>query len=546
MARAPLSEAEAVRLFADRARAARGAVVVRKEDEEEVRVIVRALGANRVAIAFAAAYAETLSVSEIAARVEQLDAELAPEPEGVRARLARGEARRLEGRLSEAAEDLEEVLRQAKPGDLVAAEAHRLLGAIYRAQGRPEEALAHKERALALHEALGDPRRIAAARGEVGTALAALGRLREARAQHEHAVALHRRLKNRRQEGIELSYLGVALHRLGHLKEALRAHRAALALHEETGHRRLEGAELLHLGYVQHELGATEPAHASLVDALRVLREVGDRALEGVAMSHLGALEVEEGRAEEAGPLLHQALALHAEAGSTRHEATSQLHLAYHHEALGDEDAARAALEASLAKSAGVEPEQRAWVLALLDREDEARKVVHEDALTARAIDLLAAAFALARGAGDAARARALVVETRGSGRVASTKVRRALARLEAALAASTAEAELVVARDGGHFVTVAGERVELGRKRPLRLMIAALAERRMRAPGEGVPWQDLLGVGWPGQRVLAEAGFGRVRNAVFQLRKLGFGKLLVNQGDGYLLDPKVPMRWGA
>src|SRR5262249_29513439 len=160
--------------------------------------------------------------------------------------------------------------------------------------------------------------------------------------------------------------------------------------------------------------------------ALALLREASDRALEGVTLSHAGALEAEAGRPEVAGPLLQQALAIHREVTSPRHEAITHMHLAYHHAALGEEDEARRALERALELGAGLETETRAWLLALLGRFGEARALRIEDALTERAIRLLD----MAQAPIPPADARAALAEPR-----VGTRVRRAAARLEAALA---------------------------------------------------------------------------------------------------------------
>ncbi len=546
MAREPLGEDDAVRLFVARAADARGAPVVTDADLPYVRRIVSVLAFNRAAILLAAARATELSPKALADALDTMDRADAP-VEGVRARLSRGEAHRLLGRLPEASADLEAVLREAA-GDLHAtAEAHRLLGAVYRAQGRAEDALAHKEKALAAFTALGDKVMRAVAHGELGTALAGLGRLREARVCHEQALAAHRELGHRKHEGVELSYLGVTLHRLGHLEEARRAHEASLAIHRETANRRLEGADHLHLGYVAHELGEIDGGRAHLEQATAILREVGDRALVGVALSHAGAVEVEAGRPELAGPLLHQALALHAEAGSPRHEATTWMHLAWHHAALGEHDEAASALEraASLGHGRATE-EDEAWILALQGRHDEARGLRVEDLGTRRALALLARAGQVRAGevaamvstdTKDAADADDAMASHAGT----STRLRRASAALEAAVRASGALLE--IAADGRWFRATDGTTVDLSRRRALRLALLLLVERRSGTPGIGVTWQDLLAAGWPGERVQAEAGFSRVRNALSQLRKLGLKDNLLTRDDGYLLDPAVPLR---
>jgi hypothetical protein len=54
------------------------------------------------------------------------------------------------------------------------------------------------------------------------------------------------------------------------------------------------------------------------------------------------------------------------------------------------------------------------------------------------------------------------------------------------------------------------------------------------------LPRDALLEAGWPGERVLAEAGATRVRVAIATLRSLGLGDVLQTRDDGYLLDPDV------
>ncbi len=549
MAREPLGEEDAVRLFsahADDARGARRERPVTDADLPHVRRIVALLSFNRAAILLAAARATELSPKALADALELMDTADAP-VEGVRARLSRGEAHRLLGRLPEASADLEAVLRDAS-GDLHAqAEAHRLLGAVYRAQGRADEALAHKEQALAKFTALGDAVMRAVAHGELGTALGALGRLREARVCHEQALAAHRDLGHRKHEGTELSYLGVTLHRLGLLEEARRAHAAALAIHGETGHKRMEGADHLHLGYVAHELGELDAGRAHLERAAEILREVGDRALLGVTLSHTGALEVEAGRPELAGPLLHQALALHAEAESPRYEATTWMHLAWHHAALGEHDEAASALERAAALGRGrAAAEDEAWILALQGRFDDARGLRVEDTGTRRALLLLESAARVRNGALSPSDARARAAEASLAEGPAphagtSTRLRRAGAALDGAVRATGAQLE--IAPDGRWFRAADGTQADLSRRRPLRLALLLLVARRLAAPGTGLSWQELLSAGWPGERVQAEAGFSRVRNALSQLRKLGLKDALLTRDDGYLLDPEVPLR---
>ncbi len=84
-------------------------------------------------------------------------------------------------------------------------------------------------------------------------------------------------------------------------------------------------------------------------------------------------------------------------------------------------------------------------------------------------------------------------------------------------------------------------ESVHLHRRRALQHILHDLAVHREQAPGEALAIPRLVAAGWPGERVLADAGTERVYTAVATLRKLGLKGLLLQRDDGYLLDASVP-----
>jgi hypothetical protein len=98
----------------------------------------------------------------------------------------------------------------------------------------------------------------------------------------------------------------------------------------------------------------------------------------------------------------------------------------------------------------------------------------------------------------------------------------------------------LVVADDGRWFQAPGSARVSLERRRALRLVMQALAERRRAQPGSALSADEVLAAGWPGEKIRHQAGVLRVYNAVSSLRKLGLRRYLVSRDDGYLLDPSV------
>ena len=96
------------------------------------------------------------------------------------------------------------------------------------------------------------------------------------------------------------------------------------------------------------------------------------------------------------------------------------------------------------------------------------------------------------------------------------------------------------VGESGRWFDMPGAPRVSLQRRRALRLILKALLDRRLDAPGSALGQTELLEAGWPGERVKHEAGTLRVYNALSTLRKLGLRSVLHSRDDGYLLDPKV------
>jgi tetratricopeptide (TPR) repeat protein len=531
-----LTPQQAVRLFVARATDL-GVQIDPSRDAASIRRIAELVSWNRVGVQLAAARAKEAPLAQVVLALTTLSQVDAAELE-LRARLLRGEALRNAGDLEAAARELNAIIGDASRDPHARAEAHRHLGSVYRAQGRPADALLHKEEAVKLFAQLGDRARFALAEGEVGVALVALGRLREARVRHEKAVAAHRELGARKEEGVELSYLGVTLHRLGLLEDARRAHEAALAIHLEMGNTRLIGAEHMHLGYVAHERGELSLATQHLSNAARIFREVKDRALLGVTLSLLGAVAIEAQRFEESGALLEQALVLHAQAKSPRHEAMTRLFLSYHHADLGEHALAVRSLERALSLGRGVvEVEHEAWMLALLGRGAEAARQNVEDTCTKTALVILAVRDAFAGGKAPLTKAKASLPSPGAAG----SRVRRAGKLL--AMAVAEQQSGLRVAADAAFFVAEDGTQVDLQRRTPLRKALMLLVAERQRAPGAGVSWERVLSAGWPEQRIQPEAGFARVRNALFQLRKLGLGPILVTGDSGYFLDPRVSLQ---
>lgn len=103
----------------------------------------------------------------------------------------------------------------------------------------------------------------------------------------------------------------------------------------------------------------------------------------------------------------------------------------------------------------------------------------------------------------------------------------------------------LVVSDDARWFRRDGRDGVNLGRRGALRLLLAALVDRRVRAPGTALSMDEMIAAGWPDERIAFESAQARVYTSVQRLRALGLEELLLTRGDGYLINPSVDVRRG-
>lgn len=99
--------------------------------------------------------------------------------------------------------------------------------------------------------------------------------------------------------------------------------------------------------------------------------------------------------------------------------------------------------------------------------------------------------------------------------------------------------AVLRIGPQGTWFRAPGGARVDLSRRKPLRLILERLADERERGPA-ALPWDALLEAGWPGEKMRADAGAHRVRVAISTMRKMGLADALRTGEMGYLLDMPI------
>ena len=106
--------------------------------------------------------------------------------------------------------------------------------------------------------------------------------------------------------------------------------------------------------------------------------------------------------------------------------------------------------------------------------------------------------------------------------------------------AASGVSTELRVRADGSSFRCGSEEWCALPRGPAIRHVLTALATKRLEEPGVTLSRENLLEIGWPGQRVQEQAGAFRVHNVIKRLRKVGLRHAIQTDDSGYRLDPSI------
>lgn len=460
--------------------------------------------------------------------------------------------------------------READVG-LLAARALEARGNLRRFVGQVQESVEDFERVLAMAKAAGEPPLIASALSGLGNAATALARWHEARGLFEQALAIHVETKDRRAEGRVLAMLAATRFNEDSPIEARALLLRALSLTRATRDRAFEGIAITSLGIVGVTAGALAEARTHLGEGLRIHRELGARHWEGVTLSYLALVEQEAGRAPEATELYERAIALLREIDVRRAEGLALAGSASLRLEGGQLREAKERYQRALDLCRATSPDHEGLVLgglaAIAALEDDVTTAhdlfacadlalaPHVRPAFAAALDALRGLLDLARGraAPEAERAvheaAARLRHERAAGpaelstdvRLARRLLGRALALAAVPDAAAEAARALVVGPGGLWFKAPRSKTsVRLHRRRSLQRLLDELALQRARAPGEAVGIPRMIACGWPGERILPDAGTERVYTAVATLRKLGLRKLLLQRDDGYLLDPAV------
>lgn len=391
-----------------------------------------------------------------------------------------GELLLSQGRFDEARDPIEDAVRSAEQRDerAIVQRGHATLGLLAHGQGRLSDAERHYTRALDDAQRLGDLRAEAHALRDLGNLALQRGEGAQARAYYEDALTKSPG-GDLRLEGVVRGNLAILHQEEGHLDHAYTELRRALSCLRAVGDRPFEAHLLGYLGAIQHERGQLDAARDAYGKALTVLREVRDLRLEGVFSAARASVLAQKGHIGHAKNDLATAQRRMDEIGDPALMVALDLH--------------RAAVKVSEAMSGGDVRAALTDATAVLERTATAAKTNDDARFAARMLRRLFPADALVIGA-------------------------------------------------GGAWFELRGERTDLSGRPTLARMLDALAEARMSRPGQPLSAGDLLAAGWPGERVLAQAGQNRVRVGLTSLRNLGLRSAILTGEGGHLLDPALPI----
>jgi tetratricopeptide (TPR) repeat protein len=187
--------------------------------------------------------------------------------------------------------------------DEARAHAHRGLARALNPMGRHEEAQAHLEDALRLHQRCGDERSLANTHLALAVVFNHQGRYREALGETVQALEHFRGTDHRQALAVALNATGWYHAQLGEYEQAITYCGQALPLLEAEGDRLTTAATWDSIGHAQHRLGRHEQALVSYQQSIGLFTEIGDRYNVADVTVHLGDLYADCGdpvRAREA------------------------------------------------------------------------------------------------------------------------------------------------------------------------------------------------------------------------------------------------------
>jgi predicted ATPase len=483
--------------------------------------------------------------------------EAARDEEGVaRTEAALGAAFEAASRIEDATRVLSGAAERARSiVPLVRAECLEQLGHIEWRRGHAGAARSRFAEALASFESNADEHGQARVMGRMGLLEQDDGRFDEAEALHRGALALHVRAGERSSQALELLHLARLSHKRGLITAVADFAAQARAVASLAGERRMVARAEAQLGVAAQERGDFRTSREAYDHARSAAIELGDRRYFGILETLLAVLDIEDGQLGPARERLAAAIAVHEEVQNLAFEGAARGYLGVALALMREFGEARSqvvegiacAERASYFDIAAWLWSVRGWIEKRFGRDERARAAIasaraliagmNEPAF-ATAVELIAARVE-GRGpslADDSARN----VEVRLSRMLVEASPSRSIIPVAPESSAALLPGRVRVDARGRWFECEGRARVPIVRRPSLRLVLAALARGRRDSPGKGIPWAELVSIGWPDERDLGEAGMARVYTLIRTLRRLGLEGALVTQPDGYVLEPDV------
>ncbi|MEO7112541.1 MAG: hypothetical protein ABI183_19000, partial [Polyangiaceae bacterium] len=389
------------------------------------------------------------------------------------------------------------------------------------------------------------------------------GRRAEAAADFSNALREARKTQDAILTARSLVYVGTAERLEGRLTDARDRFEGALRLFEEKGEARASAVVLSALGAIDLVTGNLGRARLTLLRAIDTLASLGDRSARAMVQIDFGLVEQELGDLDAARTALEQALLVHTEIGNRRFMGIALGYRAGVELEMNHVATARSLYENALSTISGIgDPKLEALfgsalgvVLAKSNSLTEAETAfaAAERAATLQGEARIAATVTIHRGHLDIARKKNPLAEARRASAAGlveqSDDVRFALRILDAALGKTVISADssrppaLVVARDATWFhAPNADARTELGKRLSSKRILMELVRKRIDAPNVPISRNDLVAIGWPGEKLDQDAGFNRLGVALSDLRRAGLRNILLHREGGHLLDPEIPI----
>ncbi len=215
------------------------------------------------------------------------------------------------------------------------------LGDAVRDSGRPDEAIGHHRRALAIRREIGDRQGEGWTLGNLGLCYEDQRHFTRALTCYRQAAAAERDAGDSWGLGVSLTNIGEASQNLGRFEEGLAACQEALPLHRQIGDQHSEAWTMNNLASIYKHLHRWHDAIDHCHQALAIQRDIDDRWGQSRTLSNLAIIHEATRQYTQAIDSYQQALTLQRGLGDRHGQTTTLSHLARLYEKTGQLSATR-------------------------------------------------------------------------------------------------------------------------------------------------------------------------------------------------------------